>query len=84
MYVDFGENMTIVNNNNLATVMHIALGAMTFNLLVILYFFPVEVFNHAKNKRHFCYLCQPAFWRTCCRDQDEVEVAWLDDESESL
>ena len=57
MYIDFGENMTIVNNNNLATVMYIALGAMTFNLLVILYFFPVEVFNHAKNKRNVCYLC---------------------------
>ena len=64
--------------------MYIALGAMVFNLLVILYFFPVEVFNHAKNKRNVCYLCQPAFWRTCCRDQEELEIAGSDDASENF
>ena len=56
MYIDFGEDLTIIGDNDLNTVMLIAIGFLAFKVFWIIYFWPIEISKEIGDNRSSLYL----------------------------
>lgn len=57
----------------MTVVMHQALYQFLFKLVISLWVLPFRVFNDERASRDVLYLCQPKFWRQCCRRRAQGE-----------
>lgn len=65
-----GQSNVIVNDTDVTTVLHNSMILFSVKLLIMIYLWPIKIFNNPKEMNGAFYLCKPRFWRrACCKEQ---------------
>jgi hypothetical protein len=64
--VKLGQSNVIVNETDLTTVFHNSVILFLVKVVIMVYLWPIKIWNSPKEINGAFYLCKPRFWRRLC------------------